>query len=549
MVAGAHGTGKTSLLKLFLDTSVVSPAATAEQKTSVETFLSTARKSTKELRTACIEIAENRFDRVLLTLIDTPGLDFSDGKELKCERDVTALVKYLDLQYDETMGEESKVVRQSKGDQHVHLYVSRVVFCVVHLANDFFSRCIYLIDPTSITTAMARRNKSLVPGLSPKDSTDINDASDMESDDDNDEISSPLSMNPSEIRVIKRLAARVNVLPVIARADSLTESRLRAVKRTVRRELEGAGVGFGVFEASNRNARAKLNGHKVPAAEPDASRRATMDEAREDELQAEGAEEEDDDRKARPVIRIRARKSFTGTERERSQSRRRRSVLDASPERSDDDAQPPLPDGDATGANGYNRFNRAALNSLLPFALVTPQHARRRNVPKAAKEADEQTEAHQEVTSIENANGELLTPSVVDHEREPQTPTSALTNRRSWSSVPPSSFPATYQTPQNVQSLAAAAAAVTSEYGPLRTFPRGQFIRKYKWGTLDVLDPAHCDFVALRTAVLSTHFRGLKVNTREVLYERYRTEKLLARRATRNIGGEERKRLLEDLGL
>jgi septin family protein len=121
MVAGAHGTGKTSLLKLFIDTSIISPTATPEQKQSVESFLSTSRKSTKALCTACVEIAENRFDRVLLTLIDTPGLDFTDGKELRCERDVTSLVKYLDSQYDETMGEESKVVRQSKGDQHVHL--------------------------------------------------------------------------------------------------------------------------------------------------------------------------------------------------------------------------------------------------------------------------------------------------------------------------------------------------------------------------------------------------------------------------------------------
>ena len=121
MIAGAQGTGKTSLLKLFLDTSIISPAATAEQKQSVETFLASSRKVTTGLRTACIEIAENRFDRVLLTLIDTPGLNFAEGKELRLERDVTSLVKYLDLQYDETMGEESKVVRQNKGDQHVHL--------------------------------------------------------------------------------------------------------------------------------------------------------------------------------------------------------------------------------------------------------------------------------------------------------------------------------------------------------------------------------------------------------------------------------------------
>jgi septin family protein len=37
----------------------------------------------------------------------------------------------------------------------------------------------------------------------------------------------------------------------------------------------------------------------------------------------------------------------------------------------------------------------------------------------------------------------------------------------------------------------------------------------------------------------------LKTHTREVLYEKYRTEKLLARRATRKIGEEQAKKLLE----
>ena len=37
----------------------------------------------------------------------------------------------------------------------------------------------------------------------------------------------------------------------------------------------------------------------------------------------------------------------------------------------------------------------------------------------------------------------------------------------------------------------------------------------------------------------------LKTHTREVLYERFRTEKLLVRRATQKIGEKEAKRLFE----
>lgn len=40
-------------------------------------------------------------------------------------------------------------------------------------------------------------------------------------------------------------------------------------------------------------------------------------------------------------------------------------------------------------------------------------------------------------------------------------------------------------------------------------------------------------------------FQLLKLRTKEVLYEKYRTEKLLARRATKNISEDETKRLLE----
>lgn len=93
------------------------------------------------IETACVEICESRFDRVLFSVIDTPGLDFLEGRELKLERQVNDIIKYVDAQYADTMSEvscllfmdssyprpiiifrqESKVVRKSKGDQHIHL--------------------------------------------------------------------------------------------------------------------------------------------------------------------------------------------------------------------------------------------------------------------------------------------------------------------------------------------------------------------------------------------------------------------------------------------
>ncbi|ORX33805.1 Septin-domain-containing protein [Kockovaella imperatae] len=60
------------------------------------------------------------------------------------------------------------------------------------------------------------------------------------------------------------------------------------------------------------------------------------------------------------------------------------------------------------------------------------------------------------------------------------------------------------------------------------------FTRRYNWGTADVFNSDQCDFLALREAVLGTHTKLLRSLTREVLYEKYRTEKLLARQSAKD---------------
>ncbi|POY73505.1 hypothetical protein BMF94_3442, partial [Rhodotorula taiwanensis] len=52
--------------------------------------------------------------------------------------------------------------------------------------------------------------------------------------------------------------------------------------------------------------------------------------------------------------------------------------------------------------------------------------------------------------------------------------------------------------------------------------------RSYPWGTIEVDNEDHCDFVKLRQMLVRTHMEELKEHTNEVLYERYRSEKLLA---------------------
>ncbi|KAF8903131.1 septin family protein [Gymnopilus junonius] len=488
MVAGGKGTGKTSILRLLLETADISPGATVDQKAAVDRFLKGSTKATQDIQTACVEICESRFDRVLFSVIDTPGLDFLEGRELKLERQVSSVIKYVDAQYADTMSEESKVVRQSKGDQHIHL-------------------CIYMIDPASIMTTAARHAMSSMPTKTRSETTVSlrtppelvpDTSSGDESEDDED---GALTMSPAEIRVIRRLTARTNVLPVIARADSLTDEKLTAVKEAVRTGLSEAGIDFGIFGPTKKPDSSATPKRKTKFAESnDQSNGNEIPEVPE-ETESEG--EEDAERKSRPVIKLRPSRH-----RALSRSRSRRDLSQVA----EDERRPITPDTTDKESIANVRFSahivaKTDLSELLPFALIAPEQNKRRHRPVSMTE------------SVSTATHQVPSEDSPDNEVAPQTPAS-------------------------IHSL--------QKYGFLHGPPedlRGIFTRKFRWGTVDVLNPDHCDFAALRTAVLSTHLKVLKTHTKEVLYEKYRTEKLLARRATSHISDEERQRLLEDLGL
>lgn len=48
----------------------------------------------------------------------------------------------------------------------------------------------------------------------------------------------------SELNIIRRLAEYVTVLPIVAKADTLTTERLQTVKQAIRRDLTEAGISF-----------------------------------------------------------------------------------------------------------------------------------------------------------------------------------------------------------------------------------------------------------------------------------------------------------------
>lgn len=434
--------------------------------------------------------------------------------------------------------QESKVVRQNKGDQHVHLCV-RVVLSSPsgNLLYGVCASCIYLIEPESVVTPALRRAKLALPRLTRSQTSlryrpdDLSSVSSGESSDssseDEDAPASPratgkaadrhkLTMNPAEIRVIKRLATRVNVLPVIARADSLTDEKLASIKRAVRRDLLEAGIGFGVFD--NRDAEGKKS-HRRPKGQAQTDPGPDVPAATEEEPTEE-----------RKVIQIKKGRFATLT---RSRSKRNLQEVDA--ELFGESHQPVV-----VGEDGPPQTHQARdAAALLPFAVIAPELPRVKHHRRAHKKS---------VNGIGNGTAHPVAPATDDGHQSiiassPEPPeldsSSAAERRRSTGGLDftaPSS-PAGQST-YNGQS------GLSYLMSPQHVNMRGRFLRKFRWGTVDVLDPQHCDFAALRTAVLSTHLKALKASTKDVLYEQFRTEKLLARRATRNINDEDRKRLL-----
>ncbi|KAK4685067.1 hypothetical protein P7C73_g5090, partial [Tremellales sp. Uapishka_1] len=61
----------------------------------------------------------------------------------------------------------------------------------------------------------------------------------------------------------------------------------------------------------------------------------------------------------------------------------------------------------------------------------------------------------------------------------------------------------------------------------------GGLARTFPWGVAEVMDDAQSDFTSVREAILGSQQKTLRTTTREVLYENFRTEKLLAKEAAR----------------
>ncbi|KAG6831923.1 hypothetical protein H0H92_006524 [Tricholoma furcatifolium] len=386
LVAGCRG-GKTSFLRLLLDTSSISPTATKDQLANVAKFVQGCNSHTSYIRSASIDInvdieGTGKPLPIGLSLIDSPSLDFRDEKA--AEWAISEILRNVEGRFVE--GVEMDWNAQ-KIDRYAHL-------------------CIYFLDPDQIVPPP-------VPGPSAPLVPRARNNSFSLAEQEPVILEPPLTTNPLllrptlptiEIETIRRLSSRVNVLPVISRADMLSNERLAAVKVAIRRDLAEAGIGFGIFDMDTTSSplyqQHLQEGHPSPKNEPS--------------------------------------------------------------------------NGYGANLNGSIHSN----NTTPPTSPITPAHLR---LPYA-----------------------LVSPDMYSHSDGVARP--PLSRAELVHQYTPSPYP---------QSL-------------VYNLARGKFIRSYRWGTLDVLDPTHSDFLALRAAIFH-HMDTLQKYTRDYLFDKFRNEYLRQR--------------------
>ncbi|KAJ4482084.1 GTP binding protein [Lentinula aciculospora] len=225
LVAGCRG-GKTSLLRLLLDTCNVSPRASRDQLASVAKFVQGCSSHTTHIRSTSIpvDLEAEGGGEFTLSLVDTPSLDFKDAAVT--ERSMLETLRYIEGRLSEAADAE-----WDQPDRLVHL-------------------CVYFLDPDQIIPSSIPAPPAPVVPRTRTNSFSQPDQEPviLEPPVTNNPLLYKPTLPPLDVLCIRRLSARVNVLPVIARADVLPNDRLSAIKMAVRRDLADAGIGFGIFD-------------------------------------------------------------------------------------------------------------------------------------------------------------------------------------------------------------------------------------------------------------------------------------------------------------
>ena len=194
MVVGESGLGKSTLINsLFL-------GQFYENRAVVDVNERLQRTATIEKKT--VDIEENGV-RVSLSIIDTPG--FADS--LNCEDSYKVCSDFIDEQFRQYFNDENGINRKNIRDNRVHC-------------------CLYFVP--SYCHRYAIQQGHIFRRVSPRPSKVIN--------------LYYYSLRQIDIEMMKRLHKKVNLIVVIAKADTLTTTEKRQLKKRILEGIELNGI-------------------------------------------------------------------------------------------------------------------------------------------------------------------------------------------------------------------------------------------------------------------------------------------------------------------
>lgn len=179
LLVGEAGTGKTTFVNALLDQKILDHRYSETESWERSFVPLTAHEEPGiSITETLVEIIDEDDLKLLLSLIDTPGFGLNTDNEV-C---FTEIIGYLKQQFDRVLAEETKVRRNPRFvDTRVHV-------------------CLYFITPTGH------------------------------------------GLRELDVECMKKLAKYVNVLPVVARADSFTPAELKQFKKTIMEDIDKYNV-------------------------------------------------------------------------------------------------------------------------------------------------------------------------------------------------------------------------------------------------------------------------------------------------------------------
>lgn len=391
--------------------------------------------------------------RLLLSISDTPGFDFKKEDEFQLERKISSILRFIEEKLKETFLEEKKVHRKSQGglnlsNQHIHALVYFIDFenlvereIQFQIQESKKNENLKLKKEAGEISTSTTTRKGLGSHHSRQNSKSENDLtlssllkrSNSESSlsasrnrtistskapplptftPDQSEKKTQLSISLQEMRILKRLSQRANIIPVVACADKLAENQLKTVREAIKRgmkEILGERammeiVGSGKVEEEEEeeddkmrdekkpiplrgSRRTRLGSSNGPEASSDTLPNLDIDSALAENETSNGITSENEGVK---LIRIRSRRSFSRSGLTDTTFELEPSIRDSSIEVDDRNGIGMKRSGSSTSSLGFTSplFNstedshilhkllptdQKSLEEMYPFSLISPE--------------------------------------------------------------------------------------------------------------------------------------------------------------------------------